>query len=265
MGAVTAPWSGVVLTGASGGIGRALAAELAAPGVAMLLAGRDPGRLAAAADTARARGAAVETAVLDLRDADGLAARLAAFDARHPVDLVVANAGISAGRGPGAAFEAPGTMRRLVEVNLMGAVATIEPLLPAMVARGRGRIALMGSLAGLRPLPDMPAYSATKAALRAWGTSLRGALAPHGVGVTVISPGFVTTPMAGRHRGFRPLEMPPDRAARIIRRGLGRGAALITFPRGLAALIWLGNRLPPALSDRAIRAFRAEIEPDDMP
>ncbi|MCL5777704.1 SDR family NAD(P)-dependent oxidoreductase [Limibaculum sp. FT325] len=250
----------VVLTGASGGIGRALAVELAAPGVAMLLTGRDADRLASAAEAARARGAEVEAAALDVTDAAALAAALAAFDAAHPVDLVIANAGISSGRPPGMAAEPPGAMRRLVEINLMGAVHTVEPLIPAMVARRCGRIALMGSLAGLRPLPDMPAYSATKAALRAWGTSLRGALAPHGVGVTVISPGFVTTPMAQRHRGLKPFEMDAARAARIIGRGLARGRPLITFPLPLAALIWLGNRLPPALSDLAIRAFRAEIE-----
>ncbi|MBK0399985.1 SDR family NAD(P)-dependent oxidoreductase [Limibaculum sp. M0105] len=255
-------WRAIVLTGASGGIGRELAIAFAAPGVTMLLVGRDRARLDGAALAARERGAKVETAVLDVTDAEALAGRLAAFDAAHAVDLVVANAGVSAGRAPGGAIEPPGTMRRLVEINLMGAVNTVEPLIPAMVARGAGRIALVSSLAGLRPLPDMPAYSATKAALRAWGTSLRGALAPRGVGVSVISPGFVTTPMAQRHRGPKPFEMDAARAARIISRGLERGRPLITFPLPLAAMVWLGNRLPPVLSDLAIRAFGAEILPE---
>lgn len=259
---MSGPWRGVVLTGASGGIGQALAAELAAPGVAMLLAGRDTARLERAADAARGRGAVVETVILDVTDAEAVARHVTAFDAAHPVDLVIANAGVSAGRGPGEGVEPAGTMRRLVEINLMGAVHTVEPLMPAMIARGTGRIALTASLAGLRPLPDMPAYSASKAALRAWGTSLRGALAPKGVGVTVISPGFITTPMAQRHRGYKPFEMDAGRAARIIRRGLERGRPLITFPLPLAVLVWLGNRLPPGLSDLAIRGFGAEILPE---
>lgn len=257
------PWRSVVLTGASGGIGRSLAPELAAPGVTMLLIARNAERLAETAEAARARGAEVETAMLDVTDAAAMAAALRAYDARHAVDLVIANAGVSAGTGKGGRLEEPGTMRRLVEINLMGAVHTVEPLIAPMVARRRGRIALVGSLAGMRPLPDMPAYSASKAALRAWGTSLRGALGPKGVGVTVISPGFVSTPMAGRHKGFKPFEMGPERAARIIRRGLERGSPLITFPWALAVLVWLGNRLPPGLSDLTIRGFRAEIEPED--
>ena len=261
---MTRPWQSVVLTGASGGIGRALAAELAGPDIAMLLIGRNIGRLDAAAEAARARGAGpVETAAIDVTDASSLAARLLAFDDAHPVDLVVANAGISAGRPPGGVIEPAGTLGRLVEINLMGTAHTVEPLLPRFLRRARGRIAIMGSLAGLRPLPDMPAYSATKVALRAWGTSLRGALGPKGVGVTVVSPGFVTSPMSARHRGPRPFEMTAERAALLIRRGLEREQPLITFPWPLAALIWLGNRLPPALSDIAVRAFAAEIEPEN--
>lgn len=253
----------IVLTGASGGLGAALALRLAGPGVALLLSGRDAERLSAAAAAARARGATVETAQVCVTDAAAMAAALGAFDAGGPVDLVIANAGVSSGLGPGRAPELPAAARRVVAVNLIGAMNTVEPLLPAMIARGRGRIALVSSMAALRPHPDLPAYSASKAGLRAWGTALRGWLAPQGVGVTVICPGFVTTPMSARHCGWKPFETPADRAAALIARGLARGRPLIAFPWPLALLSWLDMRLPPALSDWAARGFAAEVRPDD--
>lgn len=256
-------WRTIVLTGASGGIGAALAGALARPGVRLLLTGRDASRLAAVAAAAAARGAEVEALCLDVTDREGLAAALAAFDAAGPVDLLIANAGISSGLGPGRSAEPPDAARRVFAVNLDGMLNTVEPLLPAMAARGRGQIALMSSMAALRPLPDMPAYSASKAAVRAWGTSLRGWLRPRGVAVTVICPGFVTSPMSARHRGAKPFEIDADRAAAIILRGLARRRAYVTFPWPLALLTWLDNRLPPALSDWFLRGFAAEILPDD--
>lgn len=255
-------WTSGAITGASSGIGAALAAELAAPGRRLLLTGRDAARLEAAAAAARAKGATVETAAVDVTDAGRLAAALRAFDAAAPVDLLIANAGVSSGLGPGRTMEPPERARRVLAVNLEGMLNTVEPLIPAMIARGRGRIALMSSLAALRPLPDMPAYSASKAAVRAYGTSLRGWLGPQGVGVSVICPGFVTSPMSARHRGFKPFEIPADRAAAIIARGLARGRVHVTFPWPLAALTWLDARLPAAVSDWFARGFAAEIEPE---
>jgi NADP-dependent 3-hydroxy acid dehydrogenase YdfG len=251
-----------VVTGASGGIGAALAARLAAPGAALLLTGRDGARLDAAAAAARARGAAVETARLDVTDAAAVEAALAAFEAGGPVDLVVANAGVSAGLGPGRTPEDRAASRRVWAVNGLGMLNTVEPLLPAMLSRGSGTVAIMSSLAALRPLPDMPSYSATKAAARAYGESLRGWLGPRGVRVCVICPGFVTSAMSRRHRGFKPFEIGADRAADVIARGLARGAPLITFPGALALLCWLDQRLPPGLSDRFAGGFAAEIAPD---
>ena len=254
-----------MLTGASAGLGRALALRLARPGAALLLTGRDPDRLADVAGAARARGAEAVTAALDVTDRAGMAAALGAFDAAEPVDLVIANAGVSAGLAPGRAPERPEDARRVWETNYVGMLNTVEPLLPALIARGRGRVALMGSLAALRPLPDMPSYSASKAAVRAYGQALRGWLAPLGVGVTVISPGFVATAMSARHRGFKPFEMSADRAADLIVRRLAAGAPLVTFPWPLALLVWLNGRMPPGLGDWAARGFRAEIDPERRP
>ncbi len=259
------PWAHVAITGASAGIGRALAEAVAAPGVSLLLVARREPALAGVAAGLRARGAWVETAALDVRDASALAERLLDFDARHPIDLVIANAGVSGGLAPDGRAEDAAAARRIVDVNLTGAINTVAPLLPGLRARGRGRVVLVSSLAARRPLPEMPAYAASKAGLRAYGIALRGALRPSGVGVTVACPGFVTTAMSARHLGPKPWEMPADRAACAILGAAARGRAVTSFPWPLALLGWIGAQLPPALADRAIRRFAARVRPEDGP
>ncbi len=252
----------IVLTGASSGIGQALAQRLAKPGIAMLLIARRAAPLQDVAETARAAGASVETAAIDVIERDALAHVVTDFDAMFPVDLLIANAGISAGltsnRGP----EADGVSRQLIETNYMGALNLIEPLLPAMIDRGAGRIVLMSSMAALRPFPDMPSYSATKAGIRAYGIALRGAMREHGPSVSIICPGFVTSPMSKRHRGMKPFEISAERAASIIVRDLEKGRSEIHFPKLLALLAWISNLLPPGISDWFVQGFKARIDPD---
>jgi short-subunit dehydrogenase len=252
----------IVLTGASSGIGAALAGRLARPGRRLLLVARGPERLERVAETVAAQGAEAEIASIDVGDGEAMAARLAAFDARRPVDLVIANAGQSSGRRPDGSPEGAAAARRLIRTNLLGTVNTVEPLLPAMRARRDGRIALISSLAALSPLPSMPAYGASKAGIRAYGSALRAALAPDGVSVTVICPGFVTSPMSRRHLGAKPFEMPADRAASLILRAIAGRRRLASFPRPLAWLGWMHRLLPPALADRAIGLFDADILSD---
>jgi len=251
----------IVLTGASGGIGLALVRELARPGVSMLLLGRDSGRLRSAAEAAMGQGAEVGVAAVDVTDAEAMAARLKAYDAAAPVDLVIANAGISVGLQPGKAPEDRAASRRLIETNIGGMLNAVEPLLPAMIGRCSGHVVLVSSLAALRPLPDMPSYSASKAAVRAYGIALRGWLGPFGIRVTVVCPGFVSTPMARQYRGLKPFEVSAEAAARRICHGIGRGRALVTFPWPLALGIWLEQFLPVPLSDRIARLFPTEIAP----
>ncbi|MEM0945299.1 MAG: SDR family NAD(P)-dependent oxidoreductase [Pseudomonadota bacterium] len=252
----------IVLTGASSGIGKALATEMAGPGTRLTLIARDGPRLAAVAGEAEAKGAEVATLTVDVADRGAMAEALREADAT-PIDLLIANAGVSAGLEPGRMPEAPGVADRLAAINYLGVVHTVEPILPQMIARGRGRIALMSSLAGMTPFADMPSYSASKAAVRGYGIALRGAMRQHGVGVTVICPGFVTSRMSARHRGLKLFEISAPKAARIIARGLARGQAQITFPWQLALGCWLSNRLPPGLSDLAVSGFRADVIPDD--
>lgn len=255
----------IVVTGASSGLGAALAASYAAPGIRLGLVGRDPARLDATAAACSTRGAAVVQARLDVRDADPLATWLHGFDDAGPVDLVVAAAGISAGPQQGDAVEPPGFAQRQVAVNLLGCMNTVEPLLPRMVARRQGQVAVVSSVAGLRGLPYSPGYSASKAGVRAYGDALRGLLRPHGIRVSVVIPGFFDTPMTDRFHGDKPFMLSLDRAAALTRRGLDRGAARIVFPRRLARLLQLADLGPPWLTDRILRAQRFHIVPPGEP
>lgn len=241
----------ILITGASSGLGAALAQQYAAPGISLELGGRDVGRLAAVAERCRAAGAEVRTAVIDVTQADQTAAWVRAADDAAPLDLVIANAGRSGGTGAG---EEPAEQTRaILATNLHGAMNTVDPILPAFRARGRGQVALMASLAGFRGFPGAPAYCASKAAVKTWGEALRGWLAAEGVSVSVICPGYVRTAMTAVNRFPMPFLMDADRAARIIQRGLARNRGRIAFPWPMAFAAWLAGALPDALVDRLTR------------
>lgn len=244
-------FSSIVVTGASSGIGEALARHYAAPGVSLALTGRDADRLAAVADACRTAGATVTTGLVDVVDREGMAEWLAAVDAAAPVDLCIANAGTSAGTGRGG--ESAEQVRRIFAVNVDGVFNTVHPLLPAMLARGRGRIALMSSLASFRGFPGAPAYCASKATVRVYGEALRGEVADRGVGVSVVCPGYVVSRMTATNRFPMPFLMQADRAAAIIARGIARDRARIAFPFPTYAAAWLLGVLPPGLTDPLLK------------
>lgn len=240
----------VVITGASSGIGEALALAYAAPGVALGLTGRDAARLQSVAEQCRARGAQVLAGVVDAADRVAMAGWFTAFDAAHPVDLVIANAGISAGTGMEGETEAQA--RRIFAVNLDGVLNTVYPAIAAMRGRRRGQIALMSSLAGFRGLPGAPAYCAGKAAVRVLGESLRGELAGQGIRVSVICPGWVKSRMTADNPFPMPFLMEADAAAAVIRRDLARDKGRIAFPWPMVAAVWLLSVLPAGLADRLV-------------
>jgi short-subunit dehydrogenase len=244
-------WRSILITGGSSGLGAALAVELAAEGVFLALTGQDADRLAAVAGVCAAKGARVETAILDVADRAAMAAFVAAMDAVAPLDLVVANAGISAGTGTG--VESAEQTRRIFAVNVDGVVNTVTPALAAMALRKRGQIAIVSSLAGFRGLPGAPAYCASKAAVRVWGEALRADWETRGIRVNVVCPGFVTTRMTARNNFRMPLLMSAERAASIVCDGLARNKGRIAFPRRMYASSWLLAALPGFLVDPILR------------
>jgi len=243
--------SSILITGGSGGIGAAIARVYAAPGVTLALGGRDAARLERVAEACRAAGAAVGVASADVRDAERLAAWIAEADTRAPLDLVIANAGVSAGTG--GSGETEDQARRIFDTNVAGVINTVMPAVDRMRPRRRGQIAIMASLAAFRGFPGAPAYCASKAAVRVWGEALRGHLHGSGIAVSVICPGYVRSPMTAVNEFPMPLLMDAERAARIIRRGLQRDRARIAFPWRLYAAVRLLSALPPGLTDPLLR------------
>ncbi len=215
----------IVITGASGGLGAAIAICFAHPDVTLCLVGRDSAGLLAVADECRNKGATVEIAVANGCDAISVGHMVTKFDDRHPVDLLIVAENEASTLGPDMTPEPDGTARRLMDINYGGMLNAVEPLLPSFIARGRGRIALVSSVVALRPQPMMPAYSASMMAVRGYGVALRGWLRRYGVGVTVIYAGLPSEGDAAE-----PPETTVERTASRIVHGLRRGRATIAFP-----------------------------------
>ena len=252
----------IAITGASSGLGAGLAASYAAPGRVLWLSGRDAARLELTAARCRDAGATVHTDRVDVTDPAATAAWLNGADEAAPV-------GSGAGLRRGVGRNRIRTARRKgwrwpsmqVRANLLGAIHTTEPLLPRLIARGTGHVAVVSSVAGLRGLPYSPAYSASKAGVRAYGEGLRALLQPRGVAVSVIVPGFFDTPMTDRFKGPKPGLMSLPRMVAAIRRGLDRRQARIVVPRMLATELVLADLIPAWAGDRILRGVRFHIEP----
>lgn len=240
----------ILITGATGAIGAALAREYAAPGVTLFLHGRNALRLHEVTADCQAKGAQVLTTQLDVRDFNVLRRWL---EALGPLDLVIINAGMNTHIGPNGEPEPWDEVEALLDVNLKAAMVIVQAVLPAMRARGHGQIALISSLAGYFGLPVTPTYCATKAGLKAYGEALRGWLASEGIRVNVVMPGYVKSPMCDDMPGPKPFLWSPERAAKRIRRGLERDQARISFPFPLNWGTWWLAVLPAGLSLRILR------------
>lgn len=254
------PSAHVVITGASSGLGAALARGFAGMHSDMTLLGRDLPRLQRVAEECRSRGANVEVVSCDVRDAPGMRQALLAADGRRSVDVVIANAGIGGAdvvvEGDG---EPAGLAHKIVEINLLGTINTVTPLQDAFIARRRGRLVVISSMAAFEGLADAPMYAASKAAVRIYGHGLRRRLAPHDVHVNVVSPGFVKTPMSESLPFSHPFPWPADRAVRRILRGIARNEPEIAFPWQLQCGVALSRLLPTALVDRMMAAARTSL------
>lgn len=243
----------VLITGATGAIGSALALQYAAAGHCLLLTGRNVEKLEQLAERCRDLGAQVVTLACDLKDHRDYLEQVERLCEQHCPDLVIANAGVSstAGRN-GESWQA---IEEVIGVNLLATMATIQAVVPAMRRNGGGQIALISSLAAWYGLPVTPAYSASKAAIKNYGEALRAPLAADGIEVSVILPGFVSSAMSRTVPGPKPFLMTADRAAQLIIKGLAKKQARISFPFPLNLGCWLLAVLPSALSGWLVKKF----------
>ncbi|MGK8198686.1 SDR family NAD(P)-dependent oxidoreductase [Burkholderia cepacia] len=240
----------IVITGASAGLGHALARAYARPDVVLGIVGRDSARLERCAAQCKSAGARqVIVGAIDVRNAAHMRSWLSEFDNAYPIDLLIANAGIASTIANASDWEDLERTAAVVDTNFYGAMHAVLPVIEQMRARRKGHIAMVSSIAALRGMAISPAYCASKAAVKAYGDSVRPLLKRDGVTLSVILPGFVKTEMSDAFPGDKPSMWSAEKAADHIRRRLLAGQAEIAFPGHLA----LGTRIlalmPATLAD----------------
>jgi len=239
---MTAPWKTAWITGASSGIGRALAARLAEQGVRVAASARNAAKL----EELRSSHSGILAVPLDVTHRDDVRAAFVRLEAElGAIDLAVLNAGIWQPMSV-SAFDA-GKSAESMTVNYLGIANALEQLIPPMIERRSGHIALVSSVAGYRGLPKAAAYAPTKAAVISLAEVLRLELSRHGITVSLVNPGFVETPMTSVNDFPMPYIVPVDEAADRIIRGLAARKYEIAFPWQLVASLKLLRILPNAL------------------
>lgn len=246
----------ILITGASGELGAAIARHYADPGTTLLLWGRDEAQLEAIAVACRANGANAGWRSLDLVDAAAAVAALVEEDRAGPIDIVMLAAGLGDIMPRGESVEDPARIVRLGSVNFLAPCAMAAAIADRMMARGRGHIVLIGSAAAFHPLPFAAAYAASKAGLARFAEALRIGVAPYGVRILLASPGPIDT-----HAG-RAVPAPAwmtmqsaDVAARIARASAA-GAAHLVLPWPFALLRVFDRLLPTRWRDRLLLSLR---------
>jgi short-subunit dehydrogenase len=241
-----------IITGASSGIGLALARELAARGYALALLARRAELLDDIARELTARGAKAVAVACDVTDLAQVreGVRRAEELLGGACDLAIANAGVSI-PGHATKFNVVDA-EQIMRVNYVGMLYLFDAVMPSMVERRSGRFVGVASIAGLRGLPAAGAYSASKAAMQAFLEAARVELVPHGIGVTIVNPGFIATAMTEKNRFRMPFLMNAEKAARLMANGIERGKRVIEFPKPMSLLMRTVRLVPDAMYERAL-------------
>ncbi|MEH6567703.1 MAG: SDR family NAD(P)-dependent oxidoreductase [Halioglobus sp.] len=261
----------ILITGASSGIGEALAHHYACAGTTLFICGRNADRLNAVAQQCEERGAEVSTWVGDVSDEQGIKTWIYACDQHCPLNLVIANAGIALG-----STTVEGLHQAAVDsfqINVTGVFNTVHPALEVMSQRRPypvidGQVAMMSSVMGYVGMARSPAYSSSKAAVKHYGEALRGTFRGMGIGVSVICPGYVASSMTAPNTSTMPFLISAEKAAHIIARGLARDKARITFPWQMVMITRFCLNLPAFIADRLNKPWgvaRMENNPPPAP
>lgn len=255
----------ILITGASSGIGEALALHYAAKNIFLALSGRNEERLNKVVEMCRDKGAVVTGTLVDVSDQSAMRKWVAETYKENQIDLVIANAGISGGTGGRFTGEPIAQARKIFDINVSGVFNTVEPAIEFMQESGSGgQIAIISSLAGFRGWPSAPAYSASKGAVRFYGEALRGALKDTGISVNIVCPGFVKSRMTDVNDFPMPFMMGAEKAAMIIAKGLARNKGRICFPGIMYGFVWLLSALPDFIAQKILSKApaKASLNPD---
>lgn len=245
----------VFISGASGAIGQALAEFYAKQGCLLVLHGRSEARLQPVVQACEKLGAEVKTWIVDFANTEVVVPLTQQLLEQLVPDIFIANAGININHGPDNRGEIPADINRLLDVNVKAVMLMTNLVGQAMRARGHGQIALISSLAGFYGLPITPSYSASKAAIKAYGEAMRGWLAYKGVGLTVIMPGYIKSDMCDQMPGPKPFLLTPEKAAALIAAGIARNRARVSFPFPLNLGTWFLAVLPAGISQWILKTL----------
>src|SRR5687768_8527070 len=238
----------VMITGASSGIGKGLALELASRGAKLGLLARRQNLLDEVVNVVRLRGGKAFAIAADVRDADAMKASADRIRAElGPVDIMIANAGI--GTSDHISQLNPIHAANVISINVLGAANSVAAVVSQMVERGKGQLVAISSLAAYRGLPLSAAYCASKAAMSAYFESVRIDLRGTGVGVTIIHPGFIKTPLTAGREAHMPYLMELDDAVLKIVSAIEKGKKSIAFPWQLATVVRAGMLMPTFMYD----------------
>lgn len=251
--------STTILTGASSGIGRALAGEMAEPGHTLVLVARREGKLRNVADEVENEGGTARVEPMDVRNESGMREIVQnTYEDEGQLDRVIANAGVS--WKTEAHDLDPGAVRDTFEINVNGALHLFEPALDVMFEQGRGHLVAVSSMASFRGLPGKGAYCASKAALARMAESFRLDLSEDPVDVTTIYPGYVQTPMTDHYPdGDLPFLVPVDEAAQTMRTAIEKRKKKCLFPWQMALLVKAMKFLPSGLVDTLVQRTAASM------